>query len=243
MKIGTKSVLFGVHCFLIHPLVVAWAWFKLYGFSRQYIGTDMRLVGLGSVGGQERYLPREVRASILHPRMWLAFFLHDIGYWGSPNMDGPEGERHPEVGARILKFITGSMAWHDFVYYHSRFLAKREGRLPSTLCIADKLAICLPPRWLYLLMGGWTGEIEEYMAKSDRNNATGSKYAHMHPSLGDRKQWHADMVAYVRRWVEEHKDGREDTWTPQPWTPTAALGKPKSDHPFIININTPPPRP
>ncbi len=32
MKIGTKSVLAGAHCFLIHPLFVAWAWTKLFGF-------------------------------------------------------------------------------------------------------------------------------------------------------------------------------------------------------------------
>lgn len=32
MKIGTKSVLYGAHCFIIHPWFVALAWWKLYGF-------------------------------------------------------------------------------------------------------------------------------------------------------------------------------------------------------------------
>ena len=32
MKIGTKSVLFGAHCFFLHPFFVAVAWWKLYGF-------------------------------------------------------------------------------------------------------------------------------------------------------------------------------------------------------------------
>jgi hypothetical protein len=32
MKIGTKSVLFGAHCFFLHPWFVAWGWWKLYGF-------------------------------------------------------------------------------------------------------------------------------------------------------------------------------------------------------------------
>ncbi len=71
MQIGTKSVLFGAHCFFLHPFFVAWAWWKLYGFPWD-------------------------------PRLWAAFILHDIGYWGKPNMDGPEGETHPEVGARIM---------------------------------------------------------------------------------------------------------------------------------------------
>jgi hypothetical protein len=32
MKVGTKSVIFGAHCVLIHPFFVAAAWWKLYGF-------------------------------------------------------------------------------------------------------------------------------------------------------------------------------------------------------------------
>jgi hypothetical protein len=71
MKIGTKSVLFGAHCFFLHPWFVALGWWKLYGFP-------------------------------LDLRLWFAFFLHDIGYLGKTNMDGPEGERHVEVGAQIM---------------------------------------------------------------------------------------------------------------------------------------------
>ena len=36
------------------------------------------------------------------PRLWVAFFVHDLGYWGKPNMDGPEGERHVEWGAQYM---------------------------------------------------------------------------------------------------------------------------------------------
>jgi len=32
LPMGTKSVLFGAHCFFIHPWFVAAAWWKLYGF-------------------------------------------------------------------------------------------------------------------------------------------------------------------------------------------------------------------
>lgn len=32
MKVGTKSVLFGAHCFFIHPVFVAIAWIKLFGW-------------------------------------------------------------------------------------------------------------------------------------------------------------------------------------------------------------------
>ncbi|MDQ6662779.1 MAG: hypothetical protein M3Z23_00090, partial [Acidobacteriota bacterium] len=32
MKIGTRSVLFGAHQFLLHPVFLAIAWRRLYGF-------------------------------------------------------------------------------------------------------------------------------------------------------------------------------------------------------------------
>ena len=32
MRVGTKSVILGVHSILIHPFFVAWAWWRLYGF-------------------------------------------------------------------------------------------------------------------------------------------------------------------------------------------------------------------
>lgn len=160
MKIGTKSVLFGAHCFLLHPFFVAIAWTKLYGFP-------------------------------FDPRLWIAFFVHDLGYWGKPNMDGPEGEAHVELGAKImhlfdgwkkenkrlfypseseidsllkegwkLKSIEGMSAclekwtrkikWRDFSMYHSRYYAKKHNAKPSKLCFADKLSFCYTPVWLYL---------------------------------------------------------------------------------------------
>lgn len=76
IKVGTKSVLYGVHCFFIHPFVVAVAWIKLFGWP-------------------------------LDHRIWIAFFVHDLGYWGKPNMDGKEGETHPELGAKIMHLFVG----------------------------------------------------------------------------------------------------------------------------------------
>src|SRR3982751_4688720 len=114
MKIGTKSVLFGAHCFFIHPWFVALGWWKLYGFP-----WDLRL--------------------------WFVFFLHDLGYWGKPNMDGEEGETHVEWGAnvvhklfdwprvvRVPNAISGThrennYKWLHLSLLHSRFYAKQAG--------------------------------------------------------------------------------------------------------------------
>lgn len=204
MKIGTKSVLFGAHQFLIHPWFVAWAWWKLFGFP-------------------------------FDPRLWVAFFVHDLGYWGKPNMDGPEGEIHPRFGARLMTmlfdgkpkegwvcgydpytqddFLIGP--WGQFCFYHSRFLAKNNDMPCSRLCIADKLAIALEPWWLYLPRVIATGEIKEYMRLSGTmNGESNAKYSSMHLTVASARDWHRAMVTYLCRWVNEHKDGRADTWTP-----------------------------
>lgn len=198
MKIGTKSVLYGAHCFLIHPFYVAKAWRKLYGFPWD-------------------------------PRLWFAFFLHDIGYWGKPNMDGEEGERHPEVGAKIMGILFGAW-WHDFTLLHSRFLAKKLGKQYSRLCVADKLALTLTPAWLYLPMVRWTGEIKEYMKDADMNTGgtviTNANYqydAEWHIRQ-EEKLWKQRVDAYVFAWVQIHKDGAVDTWTSANRTATNESG-------------------
>lgn len=234
MKIGTKSVLFGAHQFLIHPWFVAWAWWKLFGFP-------------------------------FDPRLWVAFFVHDLGYIGKPNMDGAEGETHVELGALLMHRLFdwprktrespcrycgrvwngqgGSFwgpacsakdgcgtpcntRWYDFCVYHSRFYAKRDSQPFSRLCVADKLAICLTPAWLYLPMARATGEIQEYMklAAAIHGGAGGGKYATMNLSTDDQRKWYADVQAYLTRWVAEHKDMRPDTWTPAAKAATTESG-------------------
>lgn len=176
MRIGTKSVLFGAHCFFLHPWFVAAAWWKLYGFP-------------------------------LDPRLWVAFFVHDIGYLGKPNMDGPEGETHVELGAKIMAFLFGD-EWGDFSRYHSRYYAKRNGESPSRLCFADKLSFPFTPRWIYLPLVTATGEINEYL-----KNAQKADSGHWKPTGFDKKLWHSQLCEYMTKWVQEHKDGTPDTWT------------------------------
>ncbi len=223
MKIGTKSVLFGAHLWWLHPLFVAVAWTKLYGFPLDW-------------------------------RLWLCFYVHDLGYWGKVNMDGDEGETHVELGARIvhqlcdkpkimvdylqaedleaavrqgwsLRLVNGDKwkvtktfrdkTWHDFCLYHSRFYSKRDGVHYSKLCVADKLAICLEPYWLYLPRVILTGEIHEYMGLAKKRGQNDQKYTGMNLSTQSRREWFQSMVKYIRAWVEEHRDMKEDSWTPE----------------------------
>ena len=193
MRIGTKSVLFGAHCFFIHPWFVAWGWWKLYGFPMS--------------------LP-----------IWVSFFVHDLGYLGKPNMDGPEGETHVLLGARIIGALfdnpyhrtaeselgpsTGK--WHRFAVFHSRFWAKQFDEPVSRLCFADKMAIAITPWWLYLPLVTLSGELQEYIALSTPN----SKYAWMSIDHHNKREWYENMQRYLLAWIQKHKDGRPDTWTP-----------------------------
>jgi len=130
MKIGTKSVLIGAHCFFIHPFFVAWAWWRMYGFPWDY-------------------------------RLWCAFFVHDLGYWGKGDIDGQEGKKHPELGGVIMECLFGE-EWGMFTLCHSRHYAKMKGLPVSPLCFADKMALKLTPSWLYLPLVRLTGEIDLY---------------------------------------------------------------------------------
>jgi hypothetical protein len=188
VTVGTRSVLYGYHCLLLHWVFVARGWWALYGWRSVVIG-------------------RDVTTSLRDPRLWLAFLLHDIGYWGKPNMDGPEGETHPEVGARIMARLFGSV-WGDFCLTHSRFYAKKRSLPVSPLCYADKLAFLYYPAWLCCLLVSWTGEVEEYLANKQRLIGLASE---VHLSV---RAWRDEVCDYVTKWVAEHRDGRADTWTP-----------------------------
>ena len=137
------------------------------------------------------------------PRLWVAFLVHDWGYWGKPNMDGPEGERHPLFGAWIMGRLFGS-EWRDFCLLHSRFLSKKYGQPYSRLCAADKLAIGLTPWWLYLPLARLSGELAEYMQDAGARTPAGNRGPQV---------WYRDVQAYCTAWAQVHRDGKRDEWT------------------------------
>ena len=133
MTIGTKSLLFGAHQFILHPICLWLAWRKLRGKKHSF-----------------------------NPKLLIAFIVHDWGYWGKPNMDGQEGKLHPALGKKIMTKLFGEW-WGNFTAYHSRSYAKLEGKEHSILCPVDKYAFCILPKWLYMAMIWLTGEWKEYM--------------------------------------------------------------------------------
>ena len=232
MKIGTRSVLYGAHCFFIHPIFVFIAWWKLFGFPY-----DLRL--------------------------WVAFFVHDLGYWGKPNMDGEEGEKHPEFGAIMMhmlfdrkrywydnyeegrlnhsygeskkkrgykciqKHITldgqhiltwrkkdKDFKWHNFTLNHSRYYAKRNNQKISALCVADKYAIVLEPTWFYLIRVILSGEIKEYTATTITRHEGNNMNAYTEKEIDvlrskSRREWFNGLKLYFRRWCDEAMQKKE----------------------------------
>ena len=174
-------------CFLIHPFFIAAGWLGTRGFP-----WDLRL--------------------------WVAFFVHDLGYFRCPNVEGPEGEEHVQLGAKIMGLLFGS-SWADFTLRHSRYWAKKHGVGVSELCYADKMAFVLTPAWLYLPMARASGELAEYMAKSRDRQGGGAAFNETERAQlqsGDPAIWLKGLQSYTRRWVEEHRSGRADTWTVSP---------------------------
>ena len=162
MKIGTKSILWGIHNPIIHTFFVTVAWIIIY-----------------------RTLPNLAE--------FVAIIIHDLGLWGQPNIDGPEGERHPEVVFDKVKDYA--CKYHqrrhsDFlikvanlVIGHSGWYAAKHGLPLSKLYYADKLANALYPTTLYLLLGILSGEIKEYRqrtadGKYQNNNMDNSSLLH-----------------------------------------------------------------
>lgn len=164
MRIGTRSLLFGVHAFYLHPWFVARAWWKLYGFPTSF-------------------------------PLWVFFFVHDLGYFGKPNMDGPEGETHPELGAAIMRRLFGE-EWGEFTLYHSRFYARLKGRNFSQACVADKLASMLYPWWLYRSLATLSGEMAEYQT------GAGNRVR----NLQSPRAWWETYRAQMTDWVNQNRD-------------------------------------
>ena len=192
--VGTRSVLFGVHNPLWHGPTVWAGYYQLYG-----------------------------RDAFSLPVI-AACFLHDIGYFGKPNMDGPEGDEHPTLGANVMHYLFDdpyidhqwSGRWHDFTLYHSRHFAKKAGRPYSRLAVADKLAIALTPWWFYLPLATLSGEIKGYMAMAKVQVRVGEAVNTSERAglmSASKRIWFSGLQTYMRRWCEAHKDGGADTWT------------------------------
>lgn len=120
LSVGTKSLLFGAHQLILHPIIVFYCWCKLYGFPidpRIWICIlvhDCGYFGMPNMDGKE---------GKTHP------------YFGA---------------CLVSKLFEYSNDWYLFTLLHSRTMHNCYPNLHvSKLCYADKMAIKYTPRWMY----------------------------------------------------------------------------------------------
>lgn len=151
MKIGTRTVLFGVHQFLWHPFTVYRAWRWLYGRRPNWWQTiaiffhDAGYIGLPNLDGKEgRQHP--VRGAKLAGD-WAEFIAH---FFCSPSV------------ATSYQIATAELA-----VGHSRELSREIQKIPSLLCWADKACVLFDPPWFYLLRARLAGELPEFKRNAE----------------------------------------------------------------------------
>jgi hypothetical protein len=184
MKMGTRSVLYGAHCAVIHPWFLAVAWWKLYGFPldiRLWSAFWLHDIGYFSksdMDGSDGETHVELGArimSLLFGESWGAFTAAHSRYWAKRN-----GRQFSRLCvADKLAFVL-TPAW---LYLP---MARATGELAE-----------------YMLRA------KERQAGSEHFTALESAQLN---SL-DAREWLSGLKSYTRRWIDEHRDGGVDHWT------------------------------
>jgi len=156
MKMGTKSVLFGVHAFWFHPLVVALAWKHIY---RRWPTISECIVifchDLGYWGKSAMDSPD----GKTHPVAGAHIASHLVYFWCRLKFQ-----------SRATAMENGYRAFW-LALYHSKYYADVNTEQVSELYLPDKACVLFEPNWFYLLRARASGEITEYV----RNSPFGGK--------------------------------------------------------------------
>lgn len=141
MRVGTKSVLWGVHAFWFHGFSVGLAWRKLFGAWPNWaewvciFSHDIGYLGKRTMDGPD---------GRTHPVLGA------------------------KLASKIVGFFKPELAEWAYVstVSHSREYAKLFNMAPSRLCWADKFCCWYDPAWFYLLRAHLSGEIYEFRANA-----------------------------------------------------------------------------
>jgi len=167
MKIGTKSLLFGCHQFIWHPLTVALAYRKLFREWPDLAGWlciifhDVGYWGCPEIDGPK---------GKLHPLKGALIVGNLVKWWRTLR-----GDRE------LLALMRGGDAAQRCLL-HSRSIAVDNRVAPSDICWADKYVVCLEPEWFYLFRTWLSGECDEFV-----QHAVAGGYL---PVGTTNRQWH-----------------------------------------------------
>lgn len=147
MKIGTKSLLFGCHQFIWHPITVALAYRKLFRCWPDFVGWlciifhDVGYWGCAEIDGPQ---------GKLHPLKGAGIVGTLVKKWSTFRGDKP-----------LLALMRGGDAAIRCLL-HSRSIAQDNKVAPSDICWADKYAVVIEPDWFYMLRTWLSGEANEF---------------------------------------------------------------------------------
>ena len=189
LPVGSRSLLFGVHQFIWHPITVAVAWRKIYGKWPTFLESLCILVhDWGYWGCPDMDGAQGKMHPVLGSRLaatWVARYFR-FKYWSLLPLALVFTKHGRTLVKRVwkereVKFylwqLRGSVNQistrlaveaHFLVRYHSRSLAKSENAPCSPLCAPDKLCVLFDPHWFYWLRATLSGEGREF-----RQNAVG----------------------------------------------------------------------
>jgi hypothetical protein len=139
MRIGMKSLLFGCHQFIWHPVTVNLAWIKLY-----------------------KRLPTFKEQVCIWVHDWGYWDCTTID-----GEDGKKHPYYGAQLVHKWLDEKNEFKWSYFCLLHSRSIARQRDMVPSALCWADKLSILYDPSWFYLLRTHLSGEIKEFRQQAN----------------------------------------------------------------------------
>lgn len=185
--VGTRSLLFGVHQFLWHPLTVGLAWRRIHKewpTFREWICIAVHDIGYwgcddmdGDCGKLHPIRGSVVAAALVGKwcRLKLWFFLFPA-LLSEPKAALSIAKSFLKAPRFIYWRFSGGINAHAsreaataffMVRYHSRSLAQAENGPVSPLCAPDKMSVLYDPAWFYLLRGTLSGEIKEYRKNAE----------------------------------------------------------------------------
>lgn len=145
LSVGTRSVLWGVHQFLWHPLTVGFAWRRLYGvWPDRWEWAAIFFHDLGYVG------------------------CTDMD--GPSGKDHPEDGAYALSALFYCLGVAGYLRAQtscELILGHSRSFAEKHRFKVSALCDPDKASILFDPAWFYWLRATLSGEIFEYRRREE----------------------------------------------------------------------------
>lgn len=150
MTVGTKSLLFGVHQFFLHPLFVWLGWKSLYGVFPSFAETVCIIVHDWGYWGKTSMDDEDGR---MHP------------VYGAC------------LAGKLFRRSDRKIALMRLCLFHSRHLAEDLGCAPSRLCWADKFSLSWEPAWLYLLRARLSGELAEYRQQAEKYGELGLEFS------------------------------------------------------------------